>query len=203
MDKVELSVKDIEALLKWRDQHPQEVKSHPAPLKAVEIVMPHNGYRIKGIREGDQLRLHLSQNGTQLGNCRFVRRPDGMWASTRNRMQVGRDDLQAVLTVYCSVMALMAYGRREVEPQDTTPDPGSKPSPSKRPTKRKSKRTTYILRSINGALSAVPRGSHASPRGIFTVRGHYRHYKSGKVVWVSEYQKGTGKRKGKTYKLGG
>lgn len=203
MDKVELSVKDIEALLKWRDQHPQEVKSHPAPLKAVEIVMPHNGYRIKGIREGDQLRLHLSQNGTQLGNCRFVRRPDGMWASTRNRMQVGRDDLQAVLTVYCSVMALMAYGRREVEPQDTTPEPGSKPSPSKRPTNRKSKRTTYILRSINGALSAVPRGSHASPRGIFTVRGHYRHYKSGKVVWVSEYQKGTGKRKGKTYKLGG
>lgn len=204
MDKVELSVKDIEALLKWRDQHPQEVKSHPAPLKAVEIVMPHNGYRIKGIREGDQLRLHLSQNGTQLGNCRFVRRPDGMWASTRNRMQVGRDDLQAVLTVYCSVMALMAYGRREVEPQDATPhEPGPKPSPSKRPTKRKSKRTTYILRSINGALSAVPSGSHASPRGIFTVRGHYRHYKSGKVVWVSEYQKGTGKRKGKTYKLGG
>ena len=98
MDKVELSVKDIEA-----------------PLKAVEIVMPHNGYRIKGIREGDQLRLHLSQNGTQLGNCRFVRRPDGMWASTRNRMQVGRDDLQAVLTVYCSVMALMAYGREEEE----------------------------------------------------------------------------------------
>ena len=203
MDKVELSVKDIEALLKWRDQHPQEVKSHPAPLKAVEIVMPHNGYRIKGIREGDQLRLHLSQNGTQLGNCRFVRRPDGMWASTRNRMQVGRDDLQAVLTVYCSVMALMAYGRREVEPQDTTPEPGSKPSPSKRPTKRKSKRTTYILRSINGALSAVPRGSHASPRGIFTVRGHYRHYKSGKVVWVAEYKKGTGKQKGKTYKIGG
>lgn len=203
MDKVELSVKDIEALLKWRDQHPQEIKSHPAPLKAVEIVMPHNGYRIKGIREGDQLRLHLSQNGTQLGNCRFVRRPDGMWASTRNRMQVGRDDLQSVLTVYCSVMALMAYGRREVEPQDTTPEPGPKPSPSKRPAKRKSKRTTYILRSINEALSAVPRGSHASPRGIFTVRGHYRHYKSGKVVWVSEYQKGTGKRKGKTYKLGG
>lgn len=60
-----------------------------------------------------------------------------------------------------------------------------------------------LLRSINGALSAVPRGSHASPRGIFTVRGHYRHYKSGKVVWVAEYKKGTGKQKGKTYKIGG
>ena len=201
MDKVELSVKDIEALLNWRDQHQDEVRSHPAPLKAVEIVTPHNGYRIKGIREGDRLRLYLSQNGTQLGNCRFVRQPDGMWASTRNRMQVDRDDLQAVLTVYCSVMALMAYGRREPEPREALV-PKPKSSPSKRPTKRKSKRTTYILRSINGALSAVPRGSHASPRGIFTVRGHYRHYKSGKVVWVSEYKKGTGKQKRKTYKIG-
>lgn len=203
MDKVELSVKDIEALLNWRDQHQDEVRSHPAPLKAVEIVMPHNGYRIKGIRDGDQLRLHLSQFDEQLGNCRFVRREDGMWASTRNRMQVGRDDLQAVLTVYCSIIALMAYGRREVEPQDTIPEHGPKSSPSKRPTKRKSKRTTYILRSISGALSAVPRGSHASPSGIFTVRGHYRHYKSGKVVWVAEYKKGTDKQKGKTYKIGG
>lgn len=110
MDKVELSVQDIEALLNWRDQHQDEVRSHPAPLKAVEIVMPHNGYHIKGVRDGDQLRLHLSQSGEQLGNCRFIRQAGGMWASTRNRMKVGRDDLQAVLTVYCSVMALMAYG---------------------------------------------------------------------------------------------
>ena len=37
MDKVELSVADIEALLAWRDQHQNEVRSHPAPLKAVEM----------------------------------------------------------------------------------------------------------------------------------------------------------------------
>lgn len=201
MDRVEMSVEDIEALLRWRDQHPEEVKSHPAPLRAVEIVMPHNGYHIKGIRDGDQLRLHLSQSGVSLGNCRFVRRSDGMWASTRNRMQVSKDDLQSVLTVYCSVMALMAYGRREMGPPEELAAQPSK-AHSKRPTKKMGKRTTYILRSVNGALSAVPRGSHASPRGIFTVRGHYRHYKSGKVVWVSEYKKGTGERRGKTYKVG-
>lgn len=117
MDKVELSAQDIKDLLKWRDQHQDEVRSHPVPLKAVEIVMPHNGYHIKGVRDGDQLRLHLSQSGEQLGNCRFIRRADGMWASTRNRMKVGRDDLQAVLTVYCSVMALMAYGRGSRNPE--------------------------------------------------------------------------------------
>ena len=46
MDKVELSAQDIKDLLKWRDQHQDEVRSHPVPLKAVEIVMPHNGYHI-------------------------------------------------------------------------------------------------------------------------------------------------------------
>lgn len=163
MDKVELSVKDIEALLNWRDQHQDEVRSHPAPLKAVEIVMPHNGYRIKGIRDGDQLRLHLSQFDEQLGNCRFVRREDGMWASTRNRMQVGRDDLQAVLTVYCSIMALMAYGRREVETQDTIPEHGPKSSPSKRPTKRKSKRTTTYSAASAGRSQRSPEALTQAP----------------------------------------
>lgn len=202
MDKVELSVADIEALLKWRDQHQPEVRSHPAPLKAVEIVMPHNGYCIKGIRDGQHLRLHLRQWNTQLGNCEFIRRPDGMWASTKNRMKVGKDDLQSVLTVYCSVMALMAYGHREEPDQEEPREIRQKSPHQKRQMKKQGKRTTYILRSVNGALSAVPRGSHASPRGIFTVRGHYRHYKSGKVVWVPEYKKGTGKKKKKTYKVG-
>ena len=121
MDKVELTVADINALLNWRDEHKELVRSLPAPLKAVEICFKHNGLRIKGIREGDTLQLHLS---------------------------------------------------------------------------------TYILRQDNGVLVAAPKGSHASPKGTFTVRGHYRHYASGKVVWIAEYKKGTGKKKAKTYKIG-
>lgn len=206
MDKVILTVEDIERLLAWRDQHQAEVRSHPAPLKAVEIVMPHNGYRIKGIRDGQKLMLHLNQGGQQLGNCEFVHRADGLWASTKNRMKVSGDDLQSVLTVYCSLMALMAYGRAEVgadeEPQDA-PAERPKSRGSKRPPRKPVKHTTYILRKVNGTLLAAPRGSHASPRGIFTVRGHFRRYKSGKVVWIAEYRKGDGKRKGKVYKMGG
>lgn len=202
MDKVELTAEDIERLLAWRDQHGAEVRSHPAPLKAVEIVIPLPGWHIKGIRDGDQLRLYLNLNGKRLGHCEFVRRADGMWAATKNRMQVGENELRSVLTVYCSLMALMAYGaieEREPGPPRETVAHGQ----SKAGSSRKKKGTTYILRMVNGALLAAPRGSHASPRGIFTVRGHYRHYKSGKVVWVAEYRKGTGKKKPKIYKLGG
>ena len=202
MDKIELTAEDIDRLLAWRDQHREEVRSHPAPLKAVEIVIPSTGWHIKGIRDGPHLRLYLNQKGKRLGHCEFIRRVDGMWASTKNRMQVGEDELRSVQTVYCSLMALMAYGSAE----KGEPGPTRKTAthqPTKAVSGKKKNRTTYILRTVNGALLAAPRGSHASPSGIFTVRGHYRHYKSGKVVWVAEYRKGEGKKKGKIYKIGG
>ena len=121
MDRVELTIEDVTRLIEWRDQHPAEVRSHPAPLKAVEIRIKENGWRIKGIREGDSLRLHLSKENQQFGNCTFIRRTDGMWASTKDRMRVSEDDLRSVLTVYCSLMALMVYGQEEM-PAEQTPD---------------------------------------------------------------------------------
>lgn len=208
MDKVELSGKDIEALLAWRDDHQDEVRSHPAPLKAVEIVCKESGYVIKGIRKEYGLRLYLSKDGRSLGHTEFVHRFDGMWASRKNRMKATQDEIQSVLTVYCSLMALMAYGRMDQEQKALPwPEVEQKDRPPKKATKRSTrkpvKHTTYILHRANGVLLAAPKGTHASPRGIFTVRGHYRHYRSGKVVWIAEYRKGTGKKKSKTYKIGG
>lgn len=63
--------------------------------------------------------------------------------------------------------------------------------------------TTYILHSSGKRLSVAPKGHHASPSCSFTVRGHFRHYRSGKTVWIAEYRKGTGKEQSKTYKIGG
>lgn len=203
MDKIIVTADDIERLLVWRDEHRDEVRSGPAPLKAVEIIVETTGWYIKGIRDGLKLRLHLNQNGKPLGHCEFQRRSDGMWASTKNRMRVNKDDLQSALTVYCTLMALMAYGKSEPA-EETEPRMGTAHKPHKGSTrKQRGQTTSYILRTINGTLLMAPRGSHASPSGTFTVRGHYRHYKSGKVVWIAEYKKGTGKKKSKTYKIGG
>ena len=186
MDRVELTIEDVNRLIEWRDAHPTEVRSHPAPLKAVEIRIKENGWRIKGIREGDSLRLHLSKENQQFGNCTFIRRTDGMWASTKNRMRVSEDDLRSVLTVYCSLMALMVYGQVETK-AGQIPDKvqgNTRKKPINGRNQKKPPRTTYILKSGNGALMAVPRDSHASPGGIFSVRGHFRHYKKGKVISI-------------------
>lgn len=204
MDRIELSKEDLLALLEWRDQHKDLVRQLPCPLKAVEIVMKHNGFRIKGIRTGGMLKLYLSVDGKQMGSTLFRLRDDNMWATVpgKNKMQVDKDNLQSVLTVYCTLMALMTYAEPvQTERIKTASNAGHKPAKAK--IKKPQKRTTYIIRRCNGSILAAPSGSHASPGGIFTVRGHYRRYKSGKVVWIAEYKKGTGKKKSKTYKIGG
>lgn len=41
----------------------------------------------------------------------------------------------------------------------------------------------------------IPVKPHKSPEGVFLVRGHIRHYKDGKDVWINEYFKGVDKEK--------
>lgn len=202
MDKVELTKEDITALLDWRDAHKELVRAMPAPLKSVEIVFKHNSYRIKGIRNGDSLKLYLSIGYESLGHVEMAIDSMNQLRLKKGKLKCDEDGFRTVLTVYSSLMALMASG--PTIQSDKDPKPDRKPhTKHNQPTKKSGLRTTYIIRKVNGALYAAPRGSHASPRGIFLVRGHYRHYKSGKVVWIAEYKKGIGKKKRKTYRMGG
>lgn len=201
MDRVELSVEDIDRLLEWRDQHVSLVRTMPAPLKAVEIVFKHNDYRIKGIRDGTWLKLYIAKGYDSLGHFEgeII---DGKLHIRKGKLKINEESFQDCLTCYASLMALMVYGERPVIEEPEVME--RKPHTQRKKTEAKPrKRTTYILRSINGSLLAMPKGSHASPSGVFTVRGHYRHYKSGKVVWIDSYRKGTGKKKRKTYRIGG
>lgn len=203
MDRAELTKEDITALLDWRDEHKDLVRQLPAPLKALEIVFRHNDYRIKGIRQGERLKLYLSKGFESLGHAEMEIDGEKRLIHRKGRMKIDKDSFQSVLTVYCSLMALMTYGELVPE-EDQEPQKESTPhKPHKQPHKKKGPRTTYILRRNKGAITVAPKGSHAKPSGVFTVRGHYRHYKSGKVIWISEFKKGTGKKKRKTYRMGG
>lgn len=216
MDKIEITANEIEELLKWRDEHKDLMRRcEMPPLRTVEIVIRDNGYRIKAIREGDELRLHLNIGGRPVGKGKFRLRFDGMWVAGKNDIKFEQkalgdnnpsDVAQSMLTVYCSLMKLMIHSNIEKEGEWDEPVPRKTAAhkPAAKGSKKPSKRITYILRSQNGALYAAPRGSHSSPKGVFSVRGHYRHYRDGKVVWIAEYSKGTGKKKkSKTYRMGG
>lgn len=50
-----------------------------------------------------------------------------------------------------------------------------------------------VFRLFEGKAYAVSTTAHKSPSGVFGVRGHFRRYKDGKVIWIDEYLKGLGK----------
>lgn len=201
MDRVLLTKQNVIDLLAWRDEHREAVRSLPAPLRAVMIQFTETDYRIKGLREGDRLRLYLGTRYDRLGYA-DLKIVGGVLVLERNKMETDTEGFQSVLTVYCSLMALMVYGERPICEPDTSKADDSPYKPLKRAQKRGVVNITYILQGKGNTLTAARKGSHASPSKAFSVRGHYRHYKSGKVVWIAEYRKGEGKAKNKLYRVG-
>lgn len=197
MDKALLNRDDIDALLAWRDEHKDLVRSAPTPLKAIEIICP--VYVVRVFRNKDEIKLYLKHQGINLGYFLVKKRADGQWVEIKSTLDISRDDKSSMFTVYSSLMALMVYGNEGLERREYIP---SKSAEKSVPSPKRKAEATYILRRSGGRVSVIPQGSHASPSGVFTVRGHWRHYKSGKEVWIAEYRKGCGKNKRKIYKPG-
>ena len=206
MDKIVLTSDDLNYILKWRDEHNDLVRQFPCPLCRVKILSIDTGYTITAIRNGWSAKLCINEKGRSIGYVVFDLGTIGVCRMLKNTTKLNNSDIQSVLTVYCSTMAFMVYGNTPVQTPMPTPIK-HKPTgavPKKRPTKKKTAGITYILNRQNNAprLSAQGSRSRCSPSGVFTVRGHYRHLKNGKVVWVAQYTKGTGKKKDKRYLLG-
>ena len=211
MNKIYLTNDDVNWLIEWRDKHVDLVRSAPVPVKTIEI-SSEGGARIVASREDDILKFHISAGDTILGNVKYRVMQNGlcnMLSSTiKMNEQSKREVCQDVLTVYATLMALMVYGNNEANAHTGSStvkkrtDRTDRPSkPAKKSKKQSRPNITYILKRSGGAPSVIVSGSHRSPSGQFSVRGHYRHYKNGRTVWIAEYNKGTGKKKGKNYRV--
>lgn len=54
-------------------------------------------------------------------------------------------------------------------------------------------RKNITFRKFKESLYAVEFRPHKSPEGVFSVRGHFRKYANGKIIWIDEYLKGKNK----------
>lgn len=52
---------------------------------------------------------------------------------------------------------------------------------------------TIVFRPFQNQLYAASVGHRRSPEGVFQVRGHFRRYKTGKVIWIDGFMKGVDK----------
>ena len=200
MDKIILSSKDVETLLEWRDNNRDIVRRNAAPFRGIILEFPDTGINIKAIRDGEKLTFHVWIKGSKAGKITGLQLPGGLFKEQKDTTKLQKEDKQSIITVYASLMALIVYH----EPEPTAArEPRQEREKNAKKTKQRAKKSgiTYLFRASSSGPQVIQRGGHARPVGVFTVRGHYRHYKDGRAVWIKPYKKGAGKQQHKTYKL--
>lgn len=194
MNKVILSWKDFQTLLSWHKENKNLVSSFPQPLKNVSIIIKDKGMDWQGEinRKNDKVKIHHVINGMNHGTQ--------VWRIGKNpRIEKDKTDLDGPdkLTIYYAYTSLMAF---MVYAKDRTEKIIRKAAIHRPGIPRKAgEGYTYIFR--RAGTGTPQEGHHRSPEGVFTVRGHYRKYKTGKTIWIKEYKKGTGRELERTYKL--
>lgn len=202
MDKIILTAADVETLLQWRDNNTDLVRRNAAPFKGIMLVFPETGINIKAYNKAGNISFYIHINGTSAGKITGQQLPGGLFKAGKNTTKLKSEDIQSIITVYASLMALIVYHKPEPAAASGDARPRQeKQKKAKTGAQRSKKGITYIFSSSGDGPRVLQRGQHRSPGGIFNVRGHYRHYKDGRAVWIKPYKKGAGKEKNRTYKL--
>lgn len=197
MDTIILMNKDVETLLAWRDQNINYVRQNAAPFKGIMLEFPETNINIKAYNDAGNISFYIRIHGSSAGKISGQQLPGGFFKAKKNTTKLKSDDVQSIITVYTSLMAYICYCKPEKAARQQRQTPGDQ----KAAAKKKKSGITYLLNSSGRGPALRPRGTHASPAGSFSVRGHYRKYKSGAVVWIAPYIKGKGTPNSKRYKL--
>ena len=202
MDKIILLSNDIITLLKWRDQNKELIRRNAAPFKGIILEFPDTNINIKAYNDAGKLSFYLYISGNKAGKISGRQLPGGLFQEKKNTTELNKDNIQTIITVYSSLMAFIVYHNpapASGAPRDQHQDQPKKVKNGAQRSKKSS--ITYIFKHSSNGPQLQRRGQHRSPAAAFTVRGHYRHYKNGKTVWIKPYNKGTGGKKDKTYRL--
>ena len=200
MDKIILSSNDIETLLLWRDQNKELIRRNAAPFKGIILEFPETNITIKAYNDAGKIAFYLQVNGQKAGKITGRQLPGGLLQVKKNTTKLSSDDVQSIITVYASLMALIVYHKPEAAAAAKEARQ-ERPKKAKNGQERRKNSITYLLKHSSSGPRIQQRGQHSSLAGVFTVRGHYRHYKDGRSVWIKPYKKGTGDQKNKIYKL--
>jgi hypothetical protein len=165
------------------------------------LEFPETNIIIKAYNDAGEIAFYLQVNGNKAGKISGRQLPGGLLKVKKNTTKLKSDDVQSIITVYASLMALIVYHDPEPAAAADRQQRQERPKKAKSGAQRRKNGATYLLNHSSSGPRIHPRGQHSSPAGVFTVRGHYRHYKNGRSVWIKPYKKGTGGQNNKTYKL--
>ena len=198
MNKIILNKQDITKIGDWNISKDNIINTDKCPFKDIELFIQgkHEGESIslKCYRKETYVNIYVAVDGIAKGKIRV--NTEGEVIQNKLIRKLDTDQLESIYGVYFTLMNYIA----EYRPEKVLEVKESNTSVSNhRNSKKKVTNTTYLFSS---SFSARKGGHHASPSYSFSVRGHYRHLKNGKVIWVKEHTKGNGKeKKGHEYRI--
>ncbi|MBQ7818397.1 MAG: hypothetical protein IJ341_01740 [Bacteroidales bacterium] len=213
MDKIILSNDDFKRLCAWGKNHKKEhsrmLSEQTFPIKALKIELPFCNFIIKGFIDDKGMKIAMNFSGKSLGSC-YLEFQDGYAHCVKDTIHKGlsTEFKQDICWIFTYVLLLMLHGNdfprmNSYKQRKTVSKPkNNKPTSVSNKSNTKSDSVVYLLRfDKRDEPHIVTHGHHASPSHSFSVRGHFRHYKNGKVVWIDNYEKGRKSKKDKVYKI--
>lgn len=202
--KIPLTSEQVEKLLAWRDQHKELVRAAIIPFPECSIISE-NGMKIRAewARTGTFYSFTVTDTHGHKVLGRFV------YASKTGRVRQGLprlsdDDIKSAITIWATVSAYIVSFQPELveRPGDSVGAAASVHTSSAKAASKAADRVIYLRPIVFTSEHESPVKRKYTPcENAFSVRGHYRHYKSGKVVYVQPYEKNAGKEKDKRNKV--
>lgn len=187
------------ALAKWRLYNPGFVVAAPMYFQKFEAIFPDDNrkrawdYRAYVEAKKDHIKFSLKDRQGVFGHLKVKRNfnDQDFYTQVFLKKQPASDEMRELLNPLIdeivhdvfSANAFLTYGNVFEEKF------------LKLHSKNDGASKVIVFRELDGEVYAAEARGHKSPEGIFSVRGHFRRYQSGKVIWIDEYLKGIEKEK--------
>lgn len=206
LDKILMSKEDLDNLFKWRDNHKEYVRNFKSTLK--EGVIKIGDFHEQSFHDmGDHYLYVVYNKGKKIHEVEWDKATK--IGRTKFTLLEGVDEFeynQDIISLHASLMAYMEYysDKKEYVEIETVQETVVKERKYKKKYKRtpvKIERKVYKV-NINKEATVRDKRRYERVMSKWTVRGHWRHLKTGKKVWVRPHVKGSGKEiNPKDYKL--
>lgn len=203
--KIPLTSEQIKSLLVWRDQHKELVRALVIPFDDCCIISSDAGAMVKARKSSESCYVITASNiESHEIYCKFLF-DCSSWKVVEKWGHVKDDFKQNSITVWATVSAYIVNFQPELVERDQGKAKSNGASVHKAIGKTANKAADRVVY-LNPITFTHENESGAKRKytpceNAFSVRGHYRHYKSGKVVYVHPYEKNTGKEKDKRNKV--
>ena len=217
MDKIYISQDGENKLFQWRDEHKNLVRNYKASVKKVKYILfyeMNNPIIITVIDSGEaRVDFTITRQGKRLDSFRYDRYKmtvNEKWYALKEPKTVKEaksDGRQEAISIHASTQALLNHRQKiEVDRKQEFRETVTRIVERIEDKERRQKKDNIIKISdiIYTPVEAPTRGfrNYTKPTREISVRGHYRHYRSGKTIWIDEYKKNAGKdKKSKKYDL--